>query len=41
MDVSDVTVLIPDAELLAKASAPDPERRFGGLRRLHGVRAYE
>ena len=36
-----MTVLIPDADLLAKASAPDPERRFGGLRRLHGVSAYE
>ncbi|MFT3856173.1 MAG: tRNA threonylcarbamoyladenosine dehydratase [Aquabacterium sp.] len=28
-------------ELLAAASLPDPERRFGGLRRLHGVAAYE
>ena len=36
-----MTVLIPDAELLAKASEPDAERRFGGLRRLHGVSAYE
>ncbi|WP_294639190.1 tRNA threonylcarbamoyladenosine dehydratase [uncultured Aquabacterium sp.] len=29
------------AERLAAASRPDPERRFGGLRRLHGVAAYE
>ena len=36
-----MTVLIPDADLLEKASQPDAERRFGGLRRLHGVSAYE
>ena len=35
-----MTVLIPDAELLAKASEPDAERRFGGLRRLHGLRIF-
>lgn len=28
-------------DLLAEASRPDPERRFGGLRRLHGPAAYE
>jgi tRNA A37 threonylcarbamoyladenosine dehydratase len=28
-------------ELLAAASQPDPHRRFGGLRRLHGVAGYE
>jgi len=28
-------------ELLAAASQPDPDRRFGGLRRLHGVAGYE
>lgn len=28
-------------DLLAAASQPDPERRFGGLRRLHGVAGYE
>lgn len=27
--------------LLAEASRPDPDRRFGGLRRLHGVAGYE
>jgi tRNA A37 threonylcarbamoyladenosine dehydratase len=27
--------------LLAAASQPDPERRFSGLRRLHGVAGYE
>lgn len=27
-------------DLLAQASLPDPERRFGGLRRLHGVEGY-
>lgn len=27
--------------LLAAASQPDPDRRFGGLRRLHGVNGYE
>jgi len=27
--------------LLAAASQPDPDRRFGGLRRLHGVAGYE
>lgn len=36
-----MAVLIPDAELLAAASQPDPERRFGGLRRLHGMSGYE
>lgn len=30
-----------DPALLAAASQADPERRFGGLRRLHGVAAYE
>ena len=34
-------MLISDPELLAAASQPDPDRRFGGLRRLYGVRAYE
>jgi tRNA A37 threonylcarbamoyladenosine dehydratase len=29
------------AALLAAASQPDDERRFGGLRRLHGVAGYE
>ena len=29
------------AELLAEASRPDPDRRFGGLRRLHGPAGYE
>jgi len=29
------------ADLLAAASQPDPDRRFGGLRRLHGVAGYE
>ena len=29
------------SELLAQASLPDPERRFGGLRRLHGPTGYE
>jgi tRNA A37 threonylcarbamoyladenosine dehydratase len=28
-------------ELLARAAQSDPERRFGGLRRLHGVTGYE
>jgi tRNA threonylcarbamoyladenosine dehydratase len=28
-------------ELLARAAQADPDRRFGGLRRLHGVAAYE
>lgn len=28
------------ADLLAQASQPDPERRFGGLRRLHGLDGY-
>lgn len=28
-------------DLLAQASLPDPERRFGGLRRLHGPAGYE
>ena len=28
-------------DLLAEASRPDPERRFGGLRRLHGPVGYE
>ncbi len=28
-------------DLLAEASRPDPERRFGGLRRLHGPAGYE
>ena len=28
-------------DLLAEASRPDPERRFGGLRRLHGPEGYE
>ena len=28
-------------DLLAEASRPDPERRFGGLRRLHGSVGYE
>jgi tRNA threonylcarbamoyladenosine dehydratase len=28
-------------DLLAAASQPDPHRRFGGLRRLHGVSGYE
>ena len=27
-------------DLLAEASRPDPERRFGGLRRLHGIEGY-
>lgn len=27
--------------LLVMASQPDPDRRFGGLRRLHGVNGYE
>jgi tRNA A37 threonylcarbamoyladenosine dehydratase len=36
-----VTASVPDAELLAAASQADPDRRFGGLRRLHGVSAYE
>jgi tRNA A37 threonylcarbamoyladenosine dehydratase len=31
----------PSEDMLAAASAPDPDRRFGGLRRLHGVAAYE
>lgn len=29
-----------DLDLLALASQPDPERRFGGLRRLHGLAGY-
>jgi tRNA A37 threonylcarbamoyladenosine dehydratase len=29
------------ADLLAAAAQPDPHRRFGGLRRLHGVAGYE
>ncbi|RZI83484.1 MAG: tRNA threonylcarbamoyladenosine dehydratase [Rubrivivax sp.] len=29
------------SDLLASPSQPDLERRFGGLRRLHGVAAYE
>jgi tRNA A37 threonylcarbamoyladenosine dehydratase len=33
--------VVTSAELLAAASQPDPERRFGGLRRLHGVAGYE
>jgi tRNA A37 threonylcarbamoyladenosine dehydratase len=28
-------------DLLAAASQPDPGRRFGGLRRLHGIAGYE
>ena len=28
-------------DVLAHASQPDLERRFGGLRRLHGAAAYE
>ena len=28
-------------DLLAEASRPDPDRRFGGLRRLHGPARYE
>lgn len=28
-------------DLLAAASQPDPERRFSGLRRLHGVAGYD
>ena len=31
----------PVRDLLAEASLPDPERRFGGLRRLHGPAGYE
>ena len=31
----------PMRDLLAEASRPDPERRFGGLRRLHGNAGYE
>ncbi|OGA81008.1 MAG: tRNA threonylcarbamoyladenosine dehydratase [Burkholderiales bacterium RIFCSPHIGHO2_01_FULL_63_240] len=31
----------PPRDLLAEASRPDPERRFGGLRRLHGPAGYE
>jgi tRNA threonylcarbamoyladenosine dehydratase len=31
---------LADIDLLAQASLPDPERRFGGLRRLHGVAGY-
>jgi len=31
----------PPRDLLAEASRPDPERRFGGLRRLHGPVGYE
>jgi len=31
----------PTRDLLAEASQPDPERRFGGLRRLHGPAGYE
>lgn len=34
-------MLTPDTDLLALVSQPDPERRFGGLRRLHGVAAYD
>jgi tRNA A37 threonylcarbamoyladenosine dehydratase len=37
-------VVTPSASseaLLAAASQPDPERRFSGLRRLHGAAAYE
>jgi tRNA A37 threonylcarbamoyladenosine dehydratase len=34
-------VTSPTSEaLLAAASQPDPDRRFGGLRRLHGVTGY-
>lgn len=29
-----------DSDLLAQAALADPERRFGGLRRLHGVDGY-
>lgn len=32
---------LTSAERLAAASRPDPERRFGGLRRLHGATGYE
>jgi len=31
---------LADIDLLAQASLPDPERRFGGLRRLHGAGGY-
>lgn len=31
---------LTSAERLAAASRPDPERRFGGLRRLHGETGY-
>lgn len=31
---------LSEVDLLAAASQPDPERRFGGLRRLHGDAAY-
>lgn len=31
---------LADTDLLAQAALPDPERRFGGLRRLHGVEGY-
>lgn len=34
-------MLSSDDALLAAASQPDPDRRFGGLRRLHGVAGYE
>ncbi len=33
--------LLANDDLLAAASQPDPDRRFGGLRRLHGAAAYE
>ncbi|MFZ4551223.1 MAG: tRNA threonylcarbamoyladenosine dehydratase [Aquabacterium sp.] len=33
--------VLADDDLLVAASQPDPDRRFGGLRRLHGVAAYE
>lgn len=38
--MSETTAASSDA-LLAAASQPDPDRRFGGLRRLHGVAGYE
>lgn len=37
---SHVSSVNTSAQLLALASQPDPERRFGGLRRLHGEAAY-
>jgi tRNA A37 threonylcarbamoyladenosine dehydratase len=39
--VTDPATSSAGAALLAAASQPDPDRRFGGLRRLHGIAGYE